>query len=121
MKIRSLNNPAIEKDYQLLKLIAEQLIAIQPLIQQVACLSIIEEHGSHIIDHDGKLKLEARIEIETEVHKQLTSFVADLRQVAMKNITNTDEMLHLITNFNVYQEELDHEFETAISKLLEKR
>lgn len=93
MKIHSLNNPAIEKDYQLLKLIAEQLIAIQPLIQQVACLSIIEEHGSHIIDHDGKLKIEEIIsDVEQENAITINYTKSDLESItrSMRHYDNSD-------------------------------
>ena len=117
MNPTSLNDPRIEKDYALLKAISESCIAVQPLIKNIAYLGAINSYGDSLIDENGQLTLEAHIIIETAVYTELTAYIADMKKVALKHVQSTDQMIVVITNFNVYQEEFDYEFNQLLAQI----
>lgn len=120
MKTTSFNNPRIEKDYALLKLISDQVISIQPLISKVVYLQTIAEFGNEIIDSEGNLSLEGEIRVLNGVRLEIAKYVDGLKQVILEHINSTDHMISTITNFNTYQEEIDFEFEQSIAQLKEQ-
>ncbi|MDW2886692.1 hypothetical protein [Exiguobacterium artemiae] len=78
-----------------MKSISESFIAVQPLIKNIAYLAAIDENG--------QLTLEAHIIFETAVYTELSDYIADMKEVALKHVKSTDQMIVVITNFNVYQ------------------
>lgn len=117
MNPTSLNNPRIEKDFELLKTISETCIDVQPLIKKLSYLAALDQYGLALIDTDGTLTVQAHIIIETAVYKELTAYIGQLKQAALNVTKTTDEMFVVITNFNVYQEELDYEFNQLLAEL----
>ncbi|WP_269431385.1 hypothetical protein [Exiguobacterium acetylicum] len=40
-----------------------------------------------------------------------------MKKVALKHVQSTDQMIVVITNFDVYQEEFDYEFNQLIAQI----
>lgn len=110
MNPTSLNNPRLEKDYELLKTISESCITVQPLLKNIAYIASMNKYGDSLIDQNGRLTLEAQIIIETAVYTELNAYIADMKKVALRHVQSTDQMIVVITNFDVYQEVFDYEF-----------
>lgn len=117
MNPTSLNNPRIEKNFALLKSISESCIAVQPLIKNLAYLGTINSYGDSLIAENGRLTLEAQIIIETAVYTELTAYIADMKKVALSHVQLTDQILVVITNFDIYQEEFDYELSQLIAQI----
>lgn len=79
----------------------------------------MNKYGDSLIDQNGRLTLEAQIIIEIAVYTaytELNAYIADMKKVALRHIQSTDQMIVVITNFDVYQEEFDYEFNQLIAQ-----
>lgn len=117
MNQTSLNDSHIKKDYALLNSILESCIAVQLLIKNIAYLGAINKYGLDLIDENGQLTHEAHIIIETALYTELSAYIADMKKVALKHINSTDQIIVVITNFNVSHEEFNYKFNQLLAQI----